>query len=131
MDAGAQIARRSLLASLITWPLAVARQSPQGPAADASSDVRLRKLELEFTAVAEQLDLAIMGKRNLPQSLLDDLDRLEKEMINTPATSMAGLRAKARAAQWALLDDIDPSRESSMDRRMALSIVRDLASRSD
>lgn len=124
MNTRDKIVRRSLLGSLITWPLAVARPYTQG--IDADADARLRRLELEFATVAEQVDLAIAGKRDLAQNLLDDLDYVEREMINTPATTLAGFRAKARAAQWALLDDIDPNRETSMDRRIALSIVRDL-----
>lgn len=124
MNTREKIVRRSLLGSLIAWPLAVARPYTQGIAADA--DARLRRLEFEFAAVAEEVDLAIAGKRDLAQNLLDDLDYVEREMINTPAMTLAGLRAKARAAQWALLDDVDPNRETSMDRRIALSIVRDL-----
>lgn len=126
MNTRDRIVRRSLLGSLITWPLAVARHSTQGM--DVDADARLRELEREFVAVAKEIDLAIAGKRDLAQNLLDGLDHLEREIINTPAMTLAGLRAKARAAQWALLDDIDPNGETSMDRRIALSIVRDLVS---
>jgi hypothetical protein len=33
---------------------------------------------------------------------------------------------KARAACWALLGDLDPAGQSTTDKRMALSLVRDL-----
>jgi hypothetical protein len=39
---------------------------------------------------------------------------------------MAGLCVKARAACWALLGDLDPSNQPSTDKRMGLSIIRDL-----
>jgi hypothetical protein len=39
---------------------------------------------------------------------------------------MEGLYVKAQAACWALLGDLDPMNESTTDRRMAVSIIRDL-----
>lgn len=39
---------------------------------------------------------------------------------------MEGLRVKARVACWALLGDFDAAGQSTTDKRMALSIVRDL-----
>jgi hypothetical protein len=43
-----------------------------------------------------------------------------------PAQTIDGLRVKARAACWALLGDLDDGDPSTMDKRIALSIVRDL-----
>ena len=39
---------------------------------------------------------------------------------------MEGLCVKARASCWALLGDLDDASDATTDRRMTLSIVRDL-----
>jgi len=43
-----------------------------------------------------------------------------------PAKSLQGLYVKARATAWALEDDLDLTKESSINDRLAASIVRDL-----
>jgi hypothetical protein len=54
------------------------------------------------------------------------LDRIEAQIVATQATTIKGLRVKAQAACWALLGDLDPAGQPTTDKRMALSIVRDL-----
>jgi hypothetical protein len=74
---------------------------------------------------AAEIDRTVEGLSDLTQETMDAFDRIEAEIIATPATTIEDLRVKARAACWALLGDLD-SREHSADKRMALSIVRDL-----
>jgi hypothetical protein len=63
--------------------------------------------------------------------VLDRYGWIEAEIVATSATTIEGLRVKARAACWALLGDLDPAGESTTDKRMALSIVRDLVRHCD
>jgi len=118
------LARRSFVGALFAYPLGVPRVTAKRM--NIEPDTYLRQLEMKFFAVAEQVDLAIIGRRDLPEVLLNRLDCLEKEIINTPATTVAGFRSKARAASWAILGEIDPNGEATLDRRITLSIVRDL-----
>ncbi len=45
---------------------------------------------------------------------------------STPATTIHGLRVKARAACWALLGELEWDDQLTTEKKMALSIVRDL-----
>jgi hypothetical protein len=70
------------------------------------------------------------GDHDEAMALLDRIESLSSAIASTPATSLEGLRVKARATAWALLGDFegdfDPSDESSINSRVAASIVRDL-----
>jgi hypothetical protein len=89
-------------------------------------DGELIRMGQEFSEVTRQIDDAIDQRSELTHEVLERLDRLDSEIVATPAHTVAGLRVKARAACWALLGDIDPCRELTTDKRMALSIVLDL-----
>ena len=80
----------------------------------------------EFDELAAQIDKAIVRRTDVGQEILDRFDCVELEILMTEARTIDGLRVKARAACWALLGDLDPASESTTDKRMALSIVRDL-----
>jgi hypothetical protein len=83
-----------------------------------------------------------LGVHNLQHSLrlqsLDDaagsseadfveLDRLIEQILNRQARTLEGLFAKAQCAAWALMGDLgDPGSDATLDRRMQISIVRDL-----
>jgi hypothetical protein len=58
--------------------------------------------------------------------VLEQLGWLDAEIVGMEAVTMEGLCVKARAACWALLGDLDPAGQLTTDKRMALSIVRDL-----
>jgi hypothetical protein len=72
------------------------------------------------------LDHAITTGIDFDDGLLEQLDRLVSEIATTQASTMQGFCVKARAACWALLGDLDEPGDATTDRRMALSIVRDL-----
>jgi hypothetical protein len=88
-------------------------------------DAELVALGNKFDEIANALDDAIENKTDL-MDLLEQLRPIDAALAATSAKSIDGLRVKARAACWSRLGDLDPTDESTTDRRMALSIVRDL-----
>lgn len=117
------LTRRATLGSLAASPLLVATN----PVAKAlSADVHLLALGRDFDVVAARLDHAIATGTDFDDGLMEQLGRLDAEIVTTQAFTMEGLCVKARAACWALLGDLDDPADSTSDRRMALSIVRDL-----
>ena len=117
------ISRRAILGSLAALPVP---GSTQSLAEESTADVRLQVLGRGFADAAAQIDYALEHRSELKQETLDRLDRIEAEIVGLQATGMMGFRVKAQAACWALLGDLDPEGELSTDKRMALSIVRDL-----
>ena len=64
-----------------------------------------------------------------PRSCVCKAERAEvltKALVVCSQRWIKSLCVKARAACWALLGDLDPMDEPTTDKRMALSIVRDL-----
>src|SRR5438105_1686390 len=104
MTAKAMVSRRSVLGSLAAASMS---GSPGLSAESSSADAHMLCLGREFVAVAAQIDDAINGGSELTDALLERLSRLDAEIVATPATSIDGLRVKARAASWALLGDLD------------------------
>jgi hypothetical protein len=93
------------------------------------------KCDSELAALGRQSDLISAaldraGGHDEAMALLDRIESLSSAIAATPATTLEGLRVKARATAWALLGDFegdfDPSDESSINSRVAASIVRDL-----
>jgi len=123
MNAKPNLSRRSILGALATSPLlGSATLLAEGECADE----RLLNLGREFTTTVANIDRAIDQRTDIADQWLGQLDRLDAEIVATPATTTEGLCVKARAACWASLGDLDPEGQSTTDRRMALSIVRDL-----
>ena len=89
-------------------------------------DAKLIALGRTFDALATKIDQAIDHGLNIAMDVLEQFGRVEAEIVVSPATTVEGLRVKARAACWALLGDLDPTDEATTDRKMAVSIVRDL-----
>lgn len=58
--------------------------------------------------------------------LIETLDPIEAAIVATRAKTIEGLLVKARAANWSREGRIHPETESSTDKKMAWSIVRDL-----
>ena len=123
MMKNALVSRRAALASLATSSLLVGT-SPVFATSDA--DAYLLALGRDFDAASAKLDSVLANERDPPWRLLDELTHLDTEIVATQAVTMEGLCVKARAACWALLGDIDPEGQATTDKRMALSIVRDL-----
>ena len=94
--------------------------------ANARPDARLSELGLQFDYVSNSIDLAITGRQELCQSMLQSLDEIAKAIDNQSATTLDGLRVKARVAAWALLGDIDTRQNCPLAEDMSRSIVRDL-----
>ena len=122
MRTTARLSRRSILGSLAVSPVLA---SPT-LTTEASAGARVLALGRQFDALAAQIDRAIEHSSDITQDVLDQFTRIEAEIVATPATTIDGLRVKARAACWALLGDLDSADRSSTDKRMALSMVRDL-----
>jgi hypothetical protein len=111
--------RRSVLYSAVSLPVIASCRLTEGSLADAN----LLKLGSQFDALADELmkrPVVIIAEFE------ERLDRIEAEIVATPATTIDGFRVKARAACWALLGDLGSGDQSTTDKRMALSIVRDL-----
>jgi hypothetical protein len=91
-----------------------------------SPDVRLIALGHEFDEITTQWDCAAESGSLFAGEYFERLGRIDREIVVTEAKTTEGLLVKARAACWARLGDLDPLDEPTTDRRMALSIVRDL-----
>lgn len=117
------ITRRATLGSLAASPLLVATKSM---AAASPAEAHLLALGRDFQVVAARLDHAIATGIDFNSRLLEHLGRLEDEIAMTRAFTIEGLCVKARAAYWALLGDLNDFDNGTTDRRMALSIIRDL-----
>ena len=123
MKQTALMSRRAALGSLAASPLLVAAM----PAAAASStDAHLLALGRDFDSAVAKLDHAIADGADVDWQVLEQLGWLDAEIVGMEAVTMEGLCVKARAACWALLGDLDPAGQLTTDKRMALSIVRDL-----
>ena len=106
------ISRRALLAALPTIPAISCKAT--------ADDSGLIALGREFDALAAIID------DTTDMASIDRLLALDTAIIATPANTVSGLCVKARAACSARLGDLDPSGEETTDRRMGLSIIRDL-----
>lgn len=123
MEQKAVFSRRDALGSLMASSLLATAT----PAVAASTiDAHLLALGRDFDVVVAKLDHAMANGADPHWKLLKQLGRLDAEITATQASTMEGLCVKARAACWALLGDLDPAGQPTTDKRMALSIVRDL-----
>jgi hypothetical protein len=117
------LSRRATLRSLAGIFVVIPQVSE---CAISSSNARLLALGNALDEITGRLDRAVGGGYDVEDGWLEDLDRIEAEILKTQASTIDGLRVKARAACWALLGDLDSVREETTDQRMAISIIRDL-----
>ena len=87
-------------------------------AAFGLADAKLIDLGHQFDRLAKQMDGSCEAFDRLNDEYFAELDRVEAEILSTPAQSFEGYRVKARAACWALLGDIDPQTGSTTDKRI-------------
>lgn len=113
--------RRTLLAGLATVP--VAQFATERMTTD---DAKLIALGGKFDILAAEIDHSIESGSDITIDALEQFSQIGAEILTIQAKTIDGLRVKARAACWALLGDLDPSDNMTLDRSMALSIVRDL-----
>ena len=123
MKMGTLFSRRIVLGSLVaSGTSTIAPRLADTQIADSHLIASGRK----FEQLTVRFDQIVAGECDFDDSFIAEFDRIESEIIASHATTIEGLRVKARAACWALLGDIDPVGEPTTNRRMALSIVRDL-----
>lgn len=117
----AMLSRRTL----ISW---LAALCPAGFTSEvhARPDAGLNELGLQFDYVSSSIDLAIEGRQELCQSMLQRMDELVKAIDSQSATTLDGLRIKARVAAWALSGDLDARQDSELAQDMSRSILCDL-----
>lgn len=116
-----KFSRRTVVCALAIAPTVSASNLA---AASSADDTKLVSLGSELASVWEAV--AQTADHDQVMALLERTDRLSAAIVATPAETIAGLRVKARATAWALEDDLDPTKQSSQNERMAASIVRDL-----
>ena len=121
MNAKTMLSRRSILKGLAVAPTLSA---PMAAAEAISHDEGLIALGQQLFSIRAALDHA--GEHDEVMGLLERIDTVSDAIVAMPAKTVQGLYVKARATAWALLDDIDPMEESSINDRVAASIVRDL-----
>lgn len=123
MKTRAVLNRRSVLGSLATSTFLAATTLPVEA---SSADTSIIELGYEFNSLAAQIDHAIETGLDVSMDVLEQFSRVGAEILTIQAKTIDGLRVKARAACWALLGDLDPAEDATLDKSMALSIVRDL-----
>jgi hypothetical protein len=89
----------------------------------AQPDAHLLALSRQFELASTQLDDEMKPPSRIDLVLFG---RVHDEIAETPATTMEGLCAKARAGCWTLLGDFESVDNSAAGARMAFSIMRDL-----
>jgi hypothetical protein len=89
---------------------------PQGPDAD------LVALGREFDQLAGELHRT--GWKD--PDTVSRFEAIEKAILDREPATAAGLSVKARAVSWALLGDLDPSREPTADKVIATTVIRDV-----
>jgi hypothetical protein len=121
MHSNSKVSRRTLISVLTVAPT-LSTGATAGP-----MDAELIRLERELEATGTALNRA--SQHNEAMVLLDRIETLSAAIVAIPAKSLDGLRIKARATAWALendCDSLDPMKESTINGRLAASIVRDL-----
>ena len=118
-----KLSRRAVVGSLFVAPIIPTAAFSEELHSD---DAELIALGRQFDDVAAKIDQAIDHKLDLTMDTLNQLGMIEGEILSAQSKTVEGLRVKARAACWALLGDLDATSQASTDKRMALSIVRDL-----
>jgi hypothetical protein len=105
---------------------AASTQSTTLAAQNNRPDARLIALGREFDEITAQWDYAVESGSLFAEETFERFGRIDREIAAAEAKTTEGLLVKARAACWATLGDLNPLDEPTTDRRMALSIVRDL-----
>ena len=113
------LSRRTLISGL-------AASGPAGFRSKAHADARLTALGDQFGCVSAHIDHAIEGRQELTELMLQQMDELANAIANQPATTLDGLRVKARVAAWALLGDLEVRQDCALAGDMCRSILCDL-----
>jgi len=109
------------------WAVAPTLSTSAVAAGLSSFDEELIALGRQLDSIQAALDRASDHDETL--LLLDRIETLSAAIVKTPAKTLQGLYVKARATAWALENDcglLDPEKESTINDRVAASIIRDL-----
>lgn len=118
------VSRRAVVGGLAT---AATLPTSSFAVGSTSVDEDLIALGRQLDSIPAALDRA--SSHDETMRLLNRIDTLSAAIVKTPAKSLRGLHVKARATAWALEDEcgrLDPTKQSSINDRVAASIVRDL-----
>ena len=122
MRKDSKLSRRAVVSGLT---IASAVSSIALGAEMSSPDAELIALGRQLDSISPALDRA--SEHDEAIALLDRMESLTSTIVATPAKTLQGLYVKARATAWALEgNDLDPTKEASMNDKVAASIVRDL-----
>jgi hypothetical protein len=113
--------RRALLAGLVGVPAA-----QFATRATTSDDAKLIGLGRTFDTLAAEIYHAIELGLDIAMDVLEQFGRVGAEILTIQAKTIDGLSMKARAVCWALLGDLGSANDTTLDKSMPLSIVRDL-----
>jgi hypothetical protein len=116
-----KLSRRTLVCSLALTPSLSLMTGVAGP---LSADVELIQLGRQLDSIPAALEQA--SDHDEATALLAKIETLSAAIAAMPSKTLQGLYVKARATAWALEDDFDPTKESSINDQVAASIVRDL-----
>jgi predicted RNA-binding protein len=116
--------RRAVLASLVASPFTSTAATLAGMS--SFDDAYLLALGRSYGLAATTFDQSIVSGDEPDWRALDEMAKLETEIVVMEASTVEGFCVKAQVACRALLGDLDPASEPTTQRRMALSIVRDL-----
>lgn len=109
------------------WSLAATIVIPCPEGSPLARDADLIALGREFDCVAAELDRCIDNGLEIDAALMEKFDTVEAGILGKEATTIEGLRVKARAACWALLGDFEARDQGeTLSARMAMSIIQDL-----
>jgi|SRR4029450_7525283 endonuclease/exonuclease/phosphatase family metal-dependent hydrolase len=122
MDLMKLTSRRSVLVLAAGMPAIIKARGAQS----SPKDIDLLQLGEQFDVLAAHLDHAIEHRLHVDWAHLEELSRVEAEILQMPALSMEGFYTKARVACWATLGDLEERDQADAYERMARSIIRDL-----
>jgi hypothetical protein len=109
------LTRRAAVAAIAAGVPTLAAAAPGHP------DAELIELGRQFDEITAALDREIDGGTEL--GALDRLVVVEPAIVAMPATTIEGMRVKARAACWAMLGDFEVLDGPTTDVRMAAPIL--------
>src|SRR5262245_53893098 len=103
--------------------------SRRAPIKAGQDDAELLALVREFNRIGDKITehhrLAELDEEYL-DPLYEELQPVEKQIIETPARTLAGLSAKAAVCYWCNCGQIDPDPDGPTFTRVAKSILTDL-----
>jgi hypothetical protein len=98
---------------------------PFSSSATGGDDAMLLDLCRVFEKVADMHDTCDLSNMEA-EKVYQYLDKLERDIGRLQAKTFAGVVAKASVAVWTRVGDLDPENEVTAERRLSISILRDI-----